>query len=405
MDYAALKNIIPENLNEVCTIQTAGSKPSGKVAIGFGLAEKVGEEALKIATGRALLVTDKTISGLGLHSVVEKSLTDANIEVDIYDKVEPEPHIETARELQQIVRDGDYGLVVGLGGGSTLDMTKVAYAAKANPEDILVYLQGKPLANEGLPSILLPTTSGTGSEVSPYIVTSSEGKKLFVGSSCFYPTVALVDPLLTATMPPKVTAATGLDALSHAVEGYTARPTPFSDAMATKAVEYTFNYLEKACRDGNDLEARFYMSYASVMGMMAYIQGGGLYAHSCSYILTLYNNTPHGLGCGVALPHTLMFNLDYIGETLARYARAVDPDLHGSTGELAAKMVEKFFNLLVRVGAPSSLQELGVPEDMIPVFAKEFMEKYYRTRNPRKLDEKEALKFVSLMWEGKMERF
>ncbi|MGB5749326.1 MAG: iron-containing alcohol dehydrogenase, partial [Desulfobacterales bacterium] len=242
-------------------------------------------------------------------------------------------------------------------------------------------------------------------EVSPYVVMTKEDQKLFIGSPNLYPTIALVDPLLTVTMPKKVTASTGLDALSHAVEGFTARPAPFSDAMATKAVEYTFEYLEKACEDGDNLEARFYMSYASVLGMMAYIQGGGLYAHSCSYILTLYNNTPHGIGCGVALPHTLMFNLDFIRDTLAKYARTVDPDIRGTGKELSVAMVEKFFQLLDRVEAPSSLRELGVPEKMIPNFAKELMGKYYRIKNPRPMNESEALKFVKLMWEGRLERF
>jgi len=404
MDYVALKKKIPEDLKEECTIQTAGSKTFGKVAIGFGLAEKVGEEASKIADGKALLVTDKTITGLGMHLVVEKSLSEANFTVDIYDKVEPEPHVETALELQKIVRASDYGIIVGLGGGSSLDMTKIAYATATNDGDIMEYMKGKPLANDGLPSILMPTTSGTGSEVSPYVVLTKEDQKLFVGSPNLYPTIALVDPLLTSTMPKKVTASTGLDALSHAVEGFTARPAPFSDAIATKTVEYTFKYLEKACKDGDNLEARFYMSYAAVLGMMAYVQGGGLYAHSCSYILTLYNNTPHGIGCGVSLPHTLMFNLDFIRDTLLKYARTVDPDTNGTEKELSEAMVQKFYELLDRVEAPSSLRELGVPEKMIPNFAKELMGKYYRVKNPRPMNDDEALKFVKLMWEGRIER-
>ncbi|MGI6553544.1 MAG: iron-containing alcohol dehydrogenase [Bacillota bacterium] len=404
MNYASLKESIPNGLKDVAVFQTAGTKPLGKVAIGFGLAEKIGEEAAKFGQGKVILVTDKNIVNLGLHLIVVNSLEQAGFEVTIFDEVEAEPHIETAQKIQEIVRQEKYALVVGLGGGSPMDMAKTTAIAATNPADISEYIQGAPITNDVLPCILVPTTSGTGSEVSPFVVTSKGDKKLFISSPYCYPTIALVDPLMTATMPPRVTAATGLDALSHGVEGFIGKPSPFSDAFTSKCVQYVFQYLQRACADGNDLEARYYMSFASVFGMMSYTQGGGLYAHSCSYILTIGKGLPHGIGCGVALPYTLAYNYDYIKDILLRFAPLIDPAIQGSDDQVAMKVIEKFYDLLGKVNIPNNLKDLGVEENEIPAMADDLVKKYYRVRNPRAMSEEESLKFMECMWQGKLER-
>ena len=404
MDYSALMAMVPENLKEIITFQTSGTKVYGKIAIGFGLAEKVGEEAKKLGNGKIFLVTDKTITGLGLSGIVLDSLQKAGFVVDVFDEVEPDPHLETALRVQDLVRKSNYGVVVGLGGGSVIDMAKVASLTATNTGDIKNYMTGNPIEQEGLPSIMMPTTSGTGSEVSSYIVLSGEDKKMFFASPYIYPTIALDDPLFTSTMPPKVTAATGLDALSHGVEGLIGKPGPISEALTNKCVEYVFNFLERACNNGEDLEARFYMSFASVLGMMSYTQGGGLYAHSCSYILALYNGTPHGMGCGVTLPYTLMFNLDNIKDVLVRFARIIDPKIQGSDEELAGITVQNFYDLLERVNMPNNLKDLGVNADFLTDFAKDLINKYYRVRNPRPMIMEEAEKLIDSMWHGELKQ-
>ncbi|MEI7885414.1 MAG: iron-containing alcohol dehydrogenase [Clostridia bacterium] len=401
MNYFDLLKKVPEHLKEISEFRTTGVKPNGKLAIGFGLADKVGEEAAKFGVGKALLVTDKVITKLGLHKVSLDSLERAGFSVDVYDEVEAEPHVETAQRIQEFVRKSDYKVVIGLGGGSPMDMAKVAAIMATNPGDVLPYMTGTAITNEGLPCILLPTTSGTGSEVSPYVVTSKDGKKLFIATPYAYATVALIDPLLTATMPAKVTAATGLDALTHGVEGLIGKPNPFSEALTNKCVEYVFDYLVRACDDSEDLEARYYMSLASVFGMMAYTQGGGLYSHSMSYILTINNNVAHGLGCGISLPYTLMFNIESINGMLAKFSKIIDPDLKGSAKELALHFIDSVHQLLTKVGAPNSLKELGISRDAIPSMADELVNKYYRVKNPRKMDLVEANKCVESMWEGK----
>jgi len=402
MDYAALKRSVPEHLKDAVVFQTAGTRPRGKLALGFGLAETVGQEAAGFTRGRVLLVTDRTIAGLGLHQVVLDSLNRAGLAADVFDKVEPEPHLEMAQRLEEIVRRTEYGLVVGLGGGSPMDMAKSAALAARNPRGIGDYMTGAAIENEGLPAILLPTTAGTGSEVSPFIVASLPDKKLFISSPYVLAAAALIDPLLTASLPPRVTAGTGLDALSHAVEGLVARPTPLSQAFARQSVELVFKYLERACREGLDLEARYYMCFASALGMLAYIQGGGLYAHSMSYILTFDLNLPHGLGCGVTLPYTLMFNIEQIEGLLAGLAPLVDSGIRGSESQKARQVVERFHGLLARVGVETSLKELGVRAESLDGYAEDLVKKYYRVRNPRPMSPEEVRQLVEAMWEGEL---
>jgi len=404
MNYLSLLEKVPNILKEIAEFRTSGVKPNGKLAIGYGLAKKVGEEASRFGVGKALFITDKTIVNLGLHKVVLDSLEKAGYSVDMRDDIEPEPHYETAERIQEYVRKTAYKVVVGMGGGSAMDMAKVAAIMATNEGEALQYMTGTPIKNEGLPCILLPTTSGTGSEVSPFVVVSKDDKKLFISTPYAYATIALVDPLLTVTMPPRVTAATGLDALTHGVEGLMGKPNPLSEMFTSKCVEYVFKYLPRACADGNDLEARYYMSFASVLGMMSYTQGGGLYSHSMSYILTIHNNQPHGLGCGVTLPYTVMYNYEYVQDMLVKFARIVIPEAKGTDEEVALKMVEQFRSLLEQINVPVSLEGLGVAQDSIEVFADELVNKYYRLRNPRSMNLEEAKRLVEAMWHGRLEK-
>lgn len=404
MSYEDLKKLVPENLKDIAQLQTAGSKKYGKLAIGFGLAETVGSEALKFGKGSALLITDPMIVKLGMHDVVLESLEKSGFNVDIFSDIEPEPHLEGVRKAQDVVKKGNYTVIIGMGGGSSMDTAKMSAIMGTNPGDILQYMQGTPVDIEPLPLILLPTTSGTGSEVSPFMITTIDGKKVFITTTYGYSTMSLVDPLLTATMPPKVTAATGLDALTHAVEGVITKATPLSMLLASKSVEYVFKYLERAVADGNDLEARYYMCFASVFGMMAYVQGGGLYAHSMSYILTLDINTPHGIGCGVTLPYTLMYDYDDIKDLLAELALTIDRESKGTVDEMAMSTVKKFKELLSKVKVATNLNELGVEHEKVVPYAAELINKYYRKTNPRSMNAEESLKLVESMWSGKLEK-
>jgi alcohol dehydrogenase len=401
MDLREIKKQIPEKLSEIVTIKGPGIKPNGKLAIGFGVSEKVGEEIGNLTKGTALVVTDKTIINLGLHEGIIHSLKIKGIDYEIFDEVEPEPHINTAEEIQKIIKSRNYGVVVGLGGGSCLDMAKIASLLATNHDDIDTYLNGGTFIEKGLPSILLPTTSGTGSEVSPYVVLSTDQKKVFFSSPYAYAEVALVDPLLTATTPPKVTASTGLDALTHGVEGVIGKMNPYTQALSSRCVELVFNYLPRAYQDGMDLEARYYMSFASVLGMLAYSQGGGLYAHSISYLLTLYNGLPHGVGCGFSLPYTMMYNLEHIEEIIDIFSMPIIRS-KANTSEQRVEVIKAFHKLSQELGMPENLKELGVDNKSLEQLAIDLVDKYYRDRNPRKMTKDDAIILVRNMWEGKL---
>jgi alcohol dehydrogenase class IV len=395
-----LKNRIPEELSAISTLRGAGSKSHGGASIGFGLAERTGEAVSSVAGagGVGLLVTDPTLLELGLHGVVADSLAEAGLKVDVFSDVESEPSVECARGVQETVRSKGYDFVVGMGGGSVLDMAKTAALMITNPGDVLQYFTGTDLVADGAPLFLLPTTSGTGSEVSPFIVISDGPDKRFIATPRALATISYVDPLLTASMPPKVTAATGLDALSHGVEGAISMRDPFTEALAAKTVALVLRYLPQAFTDGEDLVARYYMSFASVLGMTAYAQGGGLYAHSISYILTTDRKTPHGIGCGVSLPYTLCYTSEYIGPILDELARSIPDGYHGAKQK--PDLPEAIMQLLDRVGVPSSLGALGMDAEFSDIFAEKLAGTYFRAKNPRGMSRDDAAGLYDAMLRG-----
>jgi alcohol dehydrogenase class IV len=400
MKYSDYKKRVPDQLREITIFRGAGIKPHGKAVFGFGLAEQVGEEAIRLGGRNVLLVTHPTITKLGLHEVVVASMKRAGMSCDIFDKVDAEPSVESARTLEEVVRRKGYDLIVGLGGGSALDMAKAAALCTGNREGVDQFLDGTPVTGEGSPLILLPTTAGTGSEISPFIVLKDGDKKRFFGTPYAYATVAMIDPMLTVTMPPRVTAATGLDALTHGVEGAIAKRDAYTEALSGKCTELVFGYLPRAYKDGEDLDARYHMSFASLLGMMAYSQAGGLYAHSISYILTMSHQIPHGIGCGIALPYTLLFNEPHIRPLLVRFAQAINL----GTGKIRANgtfvTIRRFHKLLKTLEVPVSLCELGVEKSMKDTFIRELMDIYPRPRNPRKMTCEDADNLFNAMWCG-----
>lgn len=377
------------------SIQFPGTKPNGRIRFGLGVSSGVGGEMSDMTDGRVLVITDRTIVSLGVHRTVTNSLEKQDIDFDLFDGVLPEPHIEIMDTLYNIFKDNDYGAVIGLGGGSALDTAKLAAVMAYSKRTAQEIFDNPGVIDGSLPTVLMPTTSGTGSEVSPYSVMSDGKHKRFISSPYLYATVALVDPLLTVTMPPRVTAATGLDALTHGVEGAVGKDSPYTRAMALQCAKMVFRYLPRAVSDGNDIEARYYMSLASVMGMLAYTQGGGLYAHSMSYVLTTRFGCPHGLGCGMALGYTLRLNQPLISDFLNDIGGVISLDTR-FTGD---EVISRFIELVRDVGMPTGLKDVGVTEDMLDDMAVSLVKEYYRTLNPVSLTVEDARVFVRAMYE------
>ena len=402
--FNELYNKTPENLKRKIEYQMVGTKPEGKLIFGSGIVKDLGIIVKEFNVKSAIIVSDKTLKELGIISLIEELLKIEDIDVDVFSEVEPEPSSVTAEKVSSLVKNNGYDMVFGLGGGSVLDVAKIAAVVGSNSGKVEEYLKGKEIKNNRLPLVLIPTTSGTGSEVSPYVVCSVGKQKYYSSDPQYFADIALIDPLLTATMPGKVTAYTGLDALSHAIEGMTSKAsTPISESFGLKSVKYVLNYLERAYKDKEDLEARYYMSWASTLGMLAYVNVGGLYAHSFSYIMTSLKEFPHGLGCGYSLPHTLLYNIDYIKGILSEISMLMGyatKDM--SEKEAAMETINAIQELVEKVGVSRGLCDYDIEKHELVTCADELVNKYHRANNPRDLDMKDAETILDNMWKGEL---
>jgi alcohol dehydrogenase len=227
--------------------------------------------------------------------------------------------------------------------------------------------------------------------------------KLFLSNPYFYCDIGIVDPGLTLSMPQTITANTGIDALSHAVEGLLHKnSSPFGDVLCLASIEMISANLRKAVADGQDKQARYYMSLAAVLGMMGMMFSGALYAHSAAYAISKYKPVPHGLGCGIPLPYTMAFNLPVCVPKLARMAAAFgEPTWMLSELDAAQLAVDATARLNEDVGLPVTLQELGdVKEEDLDDMADMMIEKWPRPANPRPMGKEESRQFWHDMWTG-----
>jgi alcohol dehydrogenase len=250
--------------------------------------------------------------------------------------------------------------------------------------------------------ILIPTTAGTGSEVSPYSVVKIGEKKYFPMSPFFYPDIAIIDPGLTISMPPFITASTGMDALSHAIEGMMHKnANPFCDALCLAGVQMIGCHLRRAVANGEDLEARYYMSLGATLCMMGMSMSGGLYAHSVSFVIGKYKPTPHGIGVALGLPYLMAFNLPVVASRLAKIAAALgEPIWMYSEQEAAKRAIHAVKSLMTDVGLPLTLKDYGISEKDLPDMANMMISLYPRPMNPRSMDQESSINYWRNMWNG-----
>lgn len=408
MAKAKLDYEIPAHLKRELVFQTAGVLPPNGLLFGFNTIQKVGAQAKTLGGKQALLVTDEVMVQLGYAELVKELVEKEGIKVDVYGKVDPEPHIETAADaLYDVAMKAKSDLVIGLGGGSSMDMAKLTSIAAPNEIKPLDLMSKKKEATKpALKKILIPTTSGTGSEVSKMFVASAGKDKYFLGSPYAFPEIAIIDPGLTVSMPPRITASTGIDALSHAVESLMHKwANPWFDSIGLGGIELIAKYLRRATFNGKDLEARYYMSMGAALAMISMSGTGGLYAHSIAYVLAMYQPTAHGVGCGVGLPYTMAFNVPVCEEKLALIARAMGEKVESiSTRDAARKAAQAVYDLTAEVKLPVSLKEMGFRHEDVYKMAEINVTKYPREFNPRPMSKEESLALFEAMWEGKLGR-
>lgn len=318
---------------------------------------------------RAFIVTDANIVKLGLHELVKAELKTANIECKVFDGVEPDPSIQTVEKATAIANDFKPDLFIGLGGGSSMDACKstmVCYGAGIGPLDMSPSDFYNLRAKARL--ICIPTTSGTGSEATWAIVlTDVEGqRKVALGSYETLPDVAILDPRMVMSMPPHVTGSTGMDALTHAIEGYTATwRTPFTDGPGLIAIKYIFENLKKAVDNGKDEEARKYMMYAACQAGTCFGNGMAGLAHSCGHALGGIFHTPHGVAMGLYLPYTMEYIANGSEESLQRYAEIARfcGIAQGSDKECCKALIAAVRKLMKDIGQSPSVKDLKIDKD------------------------------------------
>jgi alcohol dehydrogenase len=239
-----------------------------------------------------------------------------------------------------------------------------------------------------------------------YFLAAAGKDKYFVGTGYAYPEIAIIDPGLTLSLPPRLTASTGIDALSHAIDSLMNKlANPFYDCLGLKGVELIAKYLGRATFNGQDLEARYYMSLGATLSMMSMTGTGALYSHSISYVLAMFQPLAHGVGSGVGLPYTMVFNLPVLKEKMAKIARAMGERTDGISSRSAAeRAAELVYDLTADVKMPVSLKEMDCKHEDLPKMADLCIKNYYRPNNPRPMSKEECLALFEAIWEGELVR-
>lgn len=369
---------------------------AGQLLFGRGAVRQLGDEARRLNIKRVFIATDKVLDRVGLVAAVRKPLEAAGIALEVFDGGEPEPSLELAEMLLEQARKFKPDGIIGLGGGSNMDLAKLAAAVLTHGGSPRDYIGEDKLPGPVLPLICIPTTAGTGSEVSASSVMTDKAAQLKVGilSNYLRPRLALVDPELTTSCPRVVTADSGIDALTHAIEAYTAvdnadfplppgeRSTyqgrhPFGDMLAEKAIALVGKHLERACSTPHDLEAREGMALAATLGGLAFSNVGVALVHALEYPIGGAVHCSHGAGNGLLLPYVMRYNLPMRRREFVRIGQLLDGDLLGRVGSMsdaeetaaAEAAIEKIEKLRAAIGIPHRLRELGAKPEQLRTFA------------------------------------
>jgi len=365
------------------------------IHFGRGSVSRLGELAREAGGSRFLLVADPALEAHGLLGTALASLTEAGLVGEVFQGVDPEPYLDNADEAANQGRGLQADIVVGMGGGSAMDTAKAAAILINNEGNAEQYVGLNRVELPGTSTIMIPTTAGTGSEITfTAVFTNREtGIKGGINSRYLFPDMAILDPELTISLPPDITAFTGMDALTHAIESVTSRSsTVFTEALALRAVNLIAGNLRQAVFHGYDLEAREKMLLGSVLAGMALADAGVGAAHALAYPLGGNYRIPHGLANAVLLPHVMDFNLPAAQTHFAMIAQHIGEPVEGMPPWRAADYaVEAVQSLGWDIGVPSSLSALGIPRADIPMLAEGAL-KVTRPveNNPRTLGLEEA---------------
>jgi alcohol dehydrogenase len=367
-----------------------------KILTGPGSVEQLAEEVKRLGSDRTLLVTDKGLKEAGVVDAVCNVMEKAGVKYRVYDGVEPEPEARLVNVAVKVGKEFGASSVVGLGGGSSLDVAKAAAVMMTNEGSVEDYFGMEKIRKPGLPVVAVPTTAGTGSEVTSIsvLMDPSDGVKKGVVSSFMYAKVAILDPTLTVNLPPRLTAMTGLDALVHAIESFTGvNANPITDALNAKSIELIAANIRKAVFSGHDLAARDAMLTASCMAGMAFSNTQNGLDHALALAIGSRYHLSHGLSTAILLPWVMAFNLPANLEKFARIARIVGKPVEGADLRTMARLaVDWAKELLEDLNVLPALRAYGVRKEDFPLLAKQALAaKRLIDNNPRRPSEEEVV--------------
>ena len=377
---------------------------SGSLRFGAGLISHLGEVVRSEFGSRVLLVTDPGMLATGLVDKVQESLVKAGVHVTVFSDVVADPPEAVVLAATGVTKAAEVDVVIGFGGGSSLDVAKLAAVLAKGTQNLTeIYGVGN-ITGTRLPLILIPTTSGTGSEVTPIaIVTTGKSEKMGVVSPVLIPDIALLDPELTLGLPSHVTAATGIDAMVHAIEAYasvSANNNPLSKILAQHAVRLMGAALETAVHSPGDIDARSDMLLGSLLAGQAFANSPVAAVHALAYPIGGHYKVPHGLSNALVLPQVLRFNAVTAPQPYAEIGRWAFPNLVGiGTHAAATGFADAMADLSKRCGLQQSLREMGIERAALPMLARDAMNQTrLLVNNPRAVTQADALAIYEAVW-------
>ncbi|RKL68108.1 alcohol dehydrogenase [Salipaludibacillus neizhouensis] len=354
---------------------TASFQTANRILLREGILNDLGEHLdMFDDVKQVLIVTADFMKDLDFMKSLENQLTKKDITYNIFDKVEAEPTIDHITSVTKELDNVNYDLIIGIGGGSVLDVTKLLSVLMKGNVELKNLVEGEKIKSKGIPMVLIPTTAGTGSEVTPNAIVTLPKEELKVGvvSSYLLPDLVLLDPNLTISLPPHITAATGMDAFTHSFESYISnKANPLSDMFAMESMRLISKSILKAYHNGGDIEARKDMLLASTYGGMALTSAGTAAVHALAYPLGGKFNISHGEANSMLLPHVTRENLDTIEERMSVIAREIGltNDRNIEQAEAAQLLIDEMVNWTKELNIPQDLRKFGVTDDDVHTLA------------------------------------
>ena len=371
-----------------------------KIIFGPGTAGQTARELASLGGKRPIVITDKGIAAAGLLDRIIKPLRDADISYTVFDGVEPNPKDKNVEEGAKNARAFGADSIIAVGGGSAIDCAKSVGVLLAHGAEHIKPYEGKTAATKPQPPfVAIPTTAGTGSEItfSSVITDTENGYKMTVKSPFTAAKTALCDPELTMSMPAQLTAATGVDALTHAIEGFTANcGEPLADATALYAVELIWQYLAQSVKNGNDFNARSGMLMGSILAGIAFSHADVGSVHCIAESLGGMYDLQHGVCNAVLLPYVMEYNMDYCTERYARVARAMGYN-YTTDREGADLAVENVKRLVKEIGLPK-FSSFDVDPGSFVTLAAMSVRNTSNASNPRPMAEQDYVKVLETAW-------